>query len=473
MSEAKRQIDLSILPRYAEGPCRGKIDWGSIPSGTKINFKYEDTCGNLEIMAYDKKTGKLKICYNNSCYQIKASKLFQCQISKIVGTRRRWSKYSAGDIISNDTFDITILSDPTQTYSGEYIYKCNKCGNIDRTRIKVITRGKMVCSVCSHQKVLQGVNDIPTTDPWMVPYFQGGYDEAKQYTSRSGKRIYPICPHCKRVKKISLTINNIYYKKSIGCSCQDGISYPNKFTFSFIEQLGVDFVSEYSPEWVKPYRYDFYIPNKNLIIEIDGGIGHGNQTRFSSKEESLSRDLYKDKIAKEHGIKVLRIKCTNSDFNTMKNGLKESLQNIFDTSTINWLECEEYALSNIQKTVCQYFNQHKEATVTDISKVFHLNRKTIREYLKKGTDIGWCNYNVDDARVEGYKKATSNIIKYRSKPIYVYDASGNYIKRYDSISEASKSSINDLGINLSKNGITDVLKSRKNNYKSFVFSYVN
>lgn len=44
-------------------------------------------------------------------------------------------------------------------------------------------------------KPIVRVNDIPTTSPWMIPYFQGGEEEAKKYKNQSHQKITPICPY--------------------------------------------------------------------------------------------------------------------------------------------------------------------------------------------------------------------------------------------------------------------------------------
>ena len=78
--------------------------------------------------------------------------------------------------------------------------------------------------------------------------------------------------------------------------------------------------------------------------------------------------------------------------------LNSRLNEIFDLSNIDWLQCEEYALKNIVKEVCDYWHEHKEINGEDITTtllmhIFKLSTNTIRKYLKKGTKIGWCNYN--------------------------------------------------------------------------------
>jgi hypothetical protein len=80
---------------------------------------------------------------------------------------------------------------------------------------------------------------------WMIPYFQGGYDEAKLYTPHSTKKVKFKCPICGRVKEKSTIISNLCVKHSIGCLCGDGIPYTEKVIFKTLEQLKVPFIFQY------------------------------------------------------------------------------------------------------------------------------------------------------------------------------------------------------------------------------------
>ena len=115
-------------------------------------------------------------------------------------------------------------------------YQCTKCGYIGTKREFHISKG-IGCTACDGKAVVKGFNDIPTTAPWMIPYFQGGEEEASKYTFRSKKKIYPICPFCGRVRKTPIEIDKIYAYRGISCSCKDNISIPNKTIFSVMEQL--------------------------------------------------------------------------------------------------------------------------------------------------------------------------------------------------------------------------------------------
>ena len=137
---------------------------------------------------------------------------------------------------------------------------------------------------------------------------------------------------------------------SIGFSCprcSDKISYPNKFLRAFLEQLPVENIQfEYSPKWARPYRYDGYCEYKDLkiIIEMDGGLGHGNH-KYKSSEIDIGgkqRDLIKDQLAEINGITLVRIDCINSNFEYIKTNILTSLlNNIFDLNQIDWEICEK------------------------------------------------------------------------------------------------------------------------------------
>ena len=61
---------------------------------------------------------------------------------------------------------------------------------------------------------------------------------------------------------------------------------------------------------------------------MDGGIGHG-KLKFNSKEkdvEGLERDRYKDILAKEHDIEVIRINCDVSSVDFIKESILKKHQ---------------------------------------------------------------------------------------------------------------------------------------------------
>ena len=116
-------------------------------------------------------------------------------------------------------------------YEKYYKYKCNKCGYSDGWKVESSIKAGQGCACCSipAKVVVSGVNDIPTTDPWMIPYFQGKEQEASLYTAGSMKKLNFQCPDCGKIRKKKIAIGTLKINKSIGCECSDSISYPETF----------------------------------------------------------------------------------------------------------------------------------------------------------------------------------------------------------------------------------------------------
>ena len=135
--------------------------------------------------------------------------------------------------------------------------------------------------------------------------------------------------------------------------CSDGFSYAEKFMKSILNQLKVDYIHQYNPDWAHPYRYDFYfkVNNKKYIVEMDGGLGHGNFT-LNGKQDITGKqiDEKKDALAKLHNIKVIRIDCNYIDIENRYDYIKEHIlisevAQILNLSKINF---------SLQKNQCLF-----------------------------------------------------------------------------------------------------------------------
>ena len=369
--------------------------------GKMCYFTGDGFSGYFKILDYDKHTHKLTVQYEDYYpYKIYTNDFIKLKFQKYLTQYH----YNIDDVFLNNNLNLTILDRKIEHSIGangynithEFYYcRCNICGYEFWIEYKDL-KNKKNCSCCINRIVVPGVNDICTTDPWMIQYFQGGEKEAKLYTSGSSKEIYPICPDCGRIKDKKVKICKIHQRHTISCDCNDGISYPNKFSYAFIEQLPVsNYIKEYQPEWAKPYFYDNYFEykNKKYIIEMDGGLGHGNR-KFKSKEkdiEGLNRDLIKNKLAKQNNITIIRIDCIESDMLYIKNNILKSLLNeIFDLSNIDWLKCDEYAQHNIVKEVCLFYENNNHPKYNIIINKFGICKETITKYLDIGIRHGWC-----------------------------------------------------------------------------------
>ena len=471
MAKKHRIIKLDNLPM------KGKlIDWKN-SIGRSVYFEYDDVKGYVEIIDY--KDSYLKIKFYNNEIEIFTGSFVNVSFGKLLNKQTGNFKINIGDKFKDEKRDIEIIDREIRTKQRKSSsdkqkwnkYKCNKCPNEDWIEESNLlhNRGCNVCCIPS-QKTIIGYNDIPTTDPWMVKYFQGGYDEAKKYTCRSNKAIHPVCPDCGRVKDKPMKIYTIYQMKSIGCNCSDGVSYPNKFMYNILEQLNIKFITEYSPKWLNKRRFDFYIPSKQLIIEMDGSIGHGHKDSINgtTKEESKAIDNWKDKQANIHNLKVIRIDCNYKNHNK-KEYIYNSIINselilMFDFSNINWSIADKYATKNKIKFICEYYEINKDKMlIKDMSKHFNINPSTFLSYLKRGNKFNWCNYDKDESIEMKFKLG-----KTRAKKVKIVET-GDIFK---SAIECDIKSEELYGIKFTFGGICSSCRNNKP-YKGFHFEYID
>lgn len=322
-------------------------------------------------------------------------------------------KYEIGQVIKDEKRDMTIIEREMRNSYQYYKYHCNIDENEDWIEESPLKKGTR-CNVCSNRKAMLGVNTIWDTDRYLVTDY--GLDEefAKTHTIGTKDKGGFTCKDCGNIK---LCVPfGVKRNKSIGCSCGDKYcSYPEKLVYSMLKQLNIDFefqLTKNNFKWIDDYKYDFYIPSLDLILETHGRQ-HG---RFiTSGELTLVKKVNGFKISKRNDIKIdskkcwlayknridkyIQLDCYYSDMEYIKNSMLNSeLANIFDLSNIDWNKCEEFALKNIVKEVCDYWREHKEInkediTTSNLAKYFKISKDTIRIYLKNGTKLGWCNYN--------------------------------------------------------------------------------
>ena len=362
----------------------------------------------------------------------------KCKFELYLGNYSFEHIYKIDDIIETRSGKLQIIKQIRMGNNNRkgYDYLCLNCGNEDSIAENHL-KEKNGCNVCGVNplKLVVGINDITTTDPWMVKYFQGGYDEAKLYIKGTKQKIVPICPDCGRIKDKPISIYSIYKNKSIGCSCGDKISYPNKIGFSVLEQLNVDFKSEHT---FKEMRFDFYfeLDNNKYAVEMDGRWHKvDNKMSGQTKEESMLIDENKDNIAKEHDIEVIRIDCAFSDLEYIKsNIIKSKLNTIFDLELVDWIKCEEFALKNLVKEICIIWDNGKR-TISELAEIYKLSTTTIRSYLHKGVKLGWCNYNSNMKKIvctttgEIFKSISEAGKKYKIKSDFISECCSGF-KQY-------------------------------------------
>ena len=311
---------------------------------------------------------------------------------------------------------------------------------------------------------------IINSAPHIVQYL-ANIGDAYKYSSMSNQKIAVKCPICGFEDKY--LICNLS-RRGFSCpNCSDGKSYPNKFMFNILRQLGVEFLHEVTKhnmgfEWVRDYRYDFYfeINNNKYFIEMDGG--------YHNRQNCIINDKIKDELSLQNSIHMIRIDCdythTHQRFEFIKsNILKSEVANILDLSCVDWEGADSNAMHSLVADVARLWEEG--FCITDIEKVLPVERHTVRAYLKIAGEHNMCSYNKETARQRRIESVKSRSSRFQGKPVCMY-LHNELIGVFPSALELERKSVDLYGVFLGGSPIVAVCRGRKEYYKGYTFKQI-
>lgn len=397
---ADKQINIEVLPTKKHKRYGEIIDWKK-SVGLTLDFQYDEIHGIVKILDYID-GNHIKISVNDGEYIVSPERIRKCEFGNILQRYNNDFVFGINDIVTTNIGKIIIKKQIHKIINNKgwkrraYQYECLICGNMDEIFEQDLSRGKG-CNCCANQKLVVGINDMWTTAPEIASLLYNpndGYTHMKSCSARLDWK----CPICGM--KISNKIcNQIYRQGRVSCPrCSDGISYPNKFIYFLLKDIGINIKREQRYDWNSDYIFDIVIENEKLIIEMDGGLGHGNR-KFGGGKDSTGkfRDDIKDNNAKINGYKTIRIDCSyygiENRFDFIKSSvLKSDLAKLYDLSNIDWEYISERSENSYVKQACDLYNNGIIST-RRIAENLDLHYATIIQYLKRGTKYGWCNYD--------------------------------------------------------------------------------
>ena len=212
----------------------------------------------------------------------------------------------------------------------------------------------------------------------------------------SNKKFYFKCLDCNIISNKKYPLSQIICHGFSCKICSDGLPISEKFMANILKQLDEDFITQLNKsdfKWCENFRYDFYLPRYNMIIETHGEQHYIEKitNNWKTLEQEQMNDLFKYKCAKNHVDKYIVIDCRYSELEWMKGNIIKELNEYFDLSNIKW----ELAWEESQNSLCvkawELWNNGVYST-TDIGKILGLSRDTIRKYLKIGAECNKCSY---------------------------------------------------------------------------------
>ena len=461
---------------YDELPKRGKyVNWSNIEKGFIFKTQHKDYGYNeFEFKKYEDSYLFLK--YKNlDISKIKSDSFMNGKIGGIIRAITSNFKIEIGTKFKDKKRDLLITSREYRRGKNNhnkkwYKYTCNKCGWIEGWIREDHLNNGAGCSCCAGRTAVLGINTIWDTDRWMVSII--GEKFAKSNVCNSTVKVKPRCPICGIEKNKEMSINTIYNRKKVPCNvCGDGFNYTEKIMYNVLRGTGVDFTTQLSKttfKWCNNYRYDFYIPSLNMIIETHG-IQHyeekSSNSKFNPLKEIQKNDRYKEKLAKENGIDhYIIIDCRKSELEWIKNNILNSeLNNYFDFDEIDWKNINKLSLSSISYDIATAYKNNSNLTTVELADMFKISTNSVLKYLKVFSKNGYIDFDIDkvkkDRNIKGAKKAKLK----NQKKIQVYK-DGVFICSFDSIADVEKYSEIRLGVKLNSSYISGLFNKNNRHY---------
>ncbi len=414
-------IDLSNIPTKPFGNSFA-YDWKK-SINCICNFSCEGITGTLKIVGYNPKVHKLSISYTNQIKKIHTDFFKAGKLQTLIGLRSGDFKISVGTIFEDEHRNIVItakkrLPDSNGRLWKAYQYHCNVCNWDDGVMNESHVIHGIGCSCCNKKTIVPYINDLYTTNPELIKYFKNIEDTHKT-TSCSKKKFLMVCPNCGNEQLYS---TDDLMNHGFACKkCGDGVSYGEKYLYSLLKQLNVDFIAQLTHttfDWCGKYRYDFYISKINTIVEVHGMQHYSDNNEQKSKfTRCLINDPIKEKLAKENNIShYICIDCSKSNGKFIKNSIINSaLLNVLSVkeNDIDWDECDRFTSKSFVTIACDYKNKYPELSSKEIGKIFGISGGTVQKYLQKGAELGICIYDKDFEKKRPAK--TTRILYYKNK----------------------------------------------------------
>lgn len=329
------------------------------------------------------------------------------------------------------------LTPPEVTHrSGEKVWWLARCGHEWDAVISSRTGSvNATCPYCSNQKVLIGYNDMWTTNPELAKLLADSEDGFK-YMQTSERKIDWICQECNNVIK-GKRIGNIKNRGLFCPSCSDNLSFPEKFMYSLLRVTGIDFIYNETLSWTNNFRYDFYLPEYNWIIEVHGKQHYGSGFEALGGRtlvEEQENDNAKEQLARENGIdKYIIIDARIATTTHISLGISTSDLLHLIGKNVDYVKIGQMANKTLVVEACDLWNSGIRNSC-EIAEKMRLERSTISSYLKRGAEIGWCDY----CPKEVMQMNMANAINTRKRPVVQLDREGSFIREWISATEAGR-----------------------------------
>ena len=192
-------------------------------------------------------------------------------------------------------------SDFTPSTDSYVFWKCHVCGYEWKAKVNNRDNGRG-CPLCSNKVVVEGKNDLATTDPEIAKEwhpFKNGSLKPTDVTRGTGKKVWWLCP---RGHEYQATV---LHRASGGTGCPVCISamqtsFAEQAVFYYVHKVFPDAINRYKAPFLGRMELDIFIPSIRTAIEYDGMAWH--------KSHKRELELEKRNRCNRNGIKLWRLR---------------------------------------------------------------------------------------------------------------------------------------------------------------------
>ena len=235
------------------------------------------------------------------------------------------------------------------------------------------------CENCGRENVNRVVDMYPEIIPLLVN------DKDKYLAPTSRKYVSVKCDICSNIRDTKMCV---FTKKPYSCpSCSGSYSFPERFLFNILKELGCDFVKEKMFEGVK-YRYDFLLNHNNTTYTIEThGEQHYKINNFKSGtaeglEKQIKTDIIKRELSEGMGNVHIEIDCSSTHLQHLKREIIKELGNILYLDTIDWNKIYMDSSKTCYRDAIEMYTGG-QTNMTKIAKELNTSIATISRYVSK------------------------------------------------------------------------------------------
>lgn len=209
--------------------------------------------------------------------------------------------------------------------------------------------------------------------------------EKDKWVNVNQTQILCECPSCGR--RGYVTAQNLFYR-GFSCElCRESLSRPELATIYFLEFNNIEYKKEYSPEGIKPKRFDFYLPKEKVFVECHGVQHYRASFGEDAFLETTTSDEEKRSFCRAEKAPLIEIDCTNTSANSIVSKLTKELSVTLDRefdfeSTVAFVQQQLHLRYATPSNLYIKENYKKGEPIDKIAQALNVSESTIRNRLR-------------------------------------------------------------------------------------------